>query len=128
MTKGRRSGLSTLLGATNPFGCPKEPWKVREPVEANRAAHPILLHCANLWRLASPESILTPFGATAHPDERRPACSRTPRYSGFAVDDLQRAREFYEATLGLTVSEANGLLTLHLAGGRATRVYPKPEA
>lgn len=48
-------------------------------------------------------------------------------FSGFAVDDLQAARAFYEDTLGLKVSNADGLLTLHLAGGRDTLVYPKPD-
>jgi len=46
-------------------------------------------------------------------------------FSGFAVDDLDRAREFYEGTLGLEVSLDNGLLTLHLAAKRPTLVYPK---
>jgi catechol 2,3-dioxygenase-like lactoylglutathione lyase family enzyme len=50
----------------------------------------------------------------------------TRAFSGFAVDDVARAREFYERTLGIRTSEANGLLTLHLAGGRDTLVYPKP--
>jgi catechol 2,3-dioxygenase-like lactoylglutathione lyase family enzyme len=53
--------------------------------------------------------------------------TNTKAFSGFAVDDLQKAREFYEGTLGLRVSEANGLLTLHLAGGRDTLVYSKPD-
>jgi catechol 2,3-dioxygenase-like lactoylglutathione lyase family enzyme len=53
--------------------------------------------------------------------------ANTKAFSGFAVDDLQKAREFYERTLGLKVSERNGLLTLHLAGGRDTLVYPKPD-
>jgi catechol 2,3-dioxygenase-like lactoylglutathione lyase family enzyme len=48
-------------------------------------------------------------------------------FSGFAVDDLQKARDFYETTLGLRVSENNGLLMLHLAGDRDTLVYPKPD-
>jgi catechol 2,3-dioxygenase-like lactoylglutathione lyase family enzyme len=48
-------------------------------------------------------------------------------FSGFAVPDLQKAQEFYESTLGLKVSEENGLLTLHLAGDRDTLVYPKPD-
>jgi catechol 2,3-dioxygenase-like lactoylglutathione lyase family enzyme len=51
----------------------------------------------------------------------------TKAYSGFAVDDIPRAREFYEGTLGLRVSESDGLLTLHLAGDRDTLVYPKPD-
>jgi catechol 2,3-dioxygenase-like lactoylglutathione lyase family enzyme len=48
-------------------------------------------------------------------------------FSGFAVDDLQKARDFYGTTLGLRVSENNGLLMLHLAGDRDTLVYPKPD-
>lgn len=51
----------------------------------------------------------------------------TKAFSGFAVDDLQQAREFYEGTLGLRVSEGAGLLTLQLAGDRDTLVYPKPD-
>jgi catechol 2,3-dioxygenase-like lactoylglutathione lyase family enzyme len=51
----------------------------------------------------------------------------TKAFSGFAVDDIPRAREFYGETLGLRTSEDNGLLTLHLAGERPTLVYPKPD-
>ena len=50
----------------------------------------------------------------------------TRAFSGFAVDDVSKAREFYSETLGLRTSEENGLLTLHLAGDRDTLVYPKP--
>ncbi len=50
----------------------------------------------------------------------------TKAFSGFSVDDIPRAREFYGDTLGLEVSEENGMLTLHLAGDRPTLVYPKP--
>jgi catechol 2,3-dioxygenase-like lactoylglutathione lyase family enzyme len=48
-------------------------------------------------------------------------------FSGFAVNDLPAARQFYGETLGLRTSEQNGLLWLHLAGGRDTLVYPKPD-
>jgi predicted enzyme related to lactoylglutathione lyase len=51
----------------------------------------------------------------------------TKAFSGFAVDDLEKAQQFYEKTLGLRVTGENGLLTLHLAGGRDTLVYPKPD-
>jgi catechol 2,3-dioxygenase-like lactoylglutathione lyase family enzyme len=51
----------------------------------------------------------------------------TPAFSGFAVDDIAKAREFYEGTLGIETSERNGILTLHLGGGRPTLVYPKPD-
>ncbi len=50
----------------------------------------------------------------------------TKAFSGFSVNDLQKAREFYEQTLGLEVSETNGLLELHIAGGTNVLVYPKP--
>ena len=53
--------------------------------------------------------------------------ANTKAFSGFAVPDLPKARAFYEDTLGLRVSEANDLLTLHLAGDRDTLVYPKPD-
>ena len=51
-------------------------------------------------------------------------------YNGFAVDDMAAARDFYTETLGLEVTvldESNGLMTLHLAGGRDTLVYVKPD-
>jgi catechol 2,3-dioxygenase-like lactoylglutathione lyase family enzyme len=51
----------------------------------------------------------------------------TKAFSGFAVDDIQAARKFYGETLGLDTSEQYGLLTLHLAGGRDTLVYPKSD-
>ena len=51
----------------------------------------------------------------------------TKAFSGFAVDDLERARRFYGETLGLKTSEDHGLLTLHIAGDRPTLVYPKPD-
>jgi catechol 2,3-dioxygenase-like lactoylglutathione lyase family enzyme len=54
--------------------------------------------------------------------------ANTPAFSGFAVDDIDAAREFYRDTLGLKVTdEAMGILTLHLAGDRPTMVYPKPD-
>ncbi len=49
----------------------------------------------------------------------------TKAFSGFSVDDIGPARKFYAETLGLRVSERNGLLFLHLAGDRDTLVYPK---
>jgi catechol 2,3-dioxygenase-like lactoylglutathione lyase family enzyme len=55
----------------------------------------------------------------------------TKAYSGFAVDDLEKAREFYGDTLGLktsVISEEMGLMTLHLAGDRDTLVYEQPDA
>jgi predicted enzyme related to lactoylglutathione lyase len=52
----------------------------------------------------------------------------TKIFSAFAVDDLAQARKFYGETLGIRVSEGqHGLLTLHLAGDRDTRMYAKPD-
>ena len=48
-------------------------------------------------------------------------------FSGFAVDDIEAARGFYGDTLGLTVTEENGMLTLQLAGDRPTLIYPKDD-
>lgn len=53
----------------------------------------------------------------------------TPAYSGFAVDDLGRASKFYSEVLGLRTTSAGNdhLMTLHLAGGRDTLLYDKPD-
>jgi catechol 2,3-dioxygenase-like lactoylglutathione lyase family enzyme len=53
--------------------------------------------------------------------------ANTKAFSGFAVDDLEKARAFYAETLGIEVSEENGLVNLELAGGRDTLIYPKPD-
>jgi predicted enzyme related to lactoylglutathione lyase len=50
----------------------------------------------------------------------------TKAFSGFSVDDIPKAKTFYGDTLGLAVSEENGMLQLHLAGGGEIIVYPKP--
>jgi catechol 2,3-dioxygenase-like lactoylglutathione lyase family enzyme len=50
----------------------------------------------------------------------------TKAFSGFSVNDIQKAKEFYGKTLGLEVSETHGLLKLHLAGGTNVLIYPKP--
>jgi catechol 2,3-dioxygenase-like lactoylglutathione lyase family enzyme len=48
-------------------------------------------------------------------------------FSGFSVDDTARAREFYEQTLGLEVSELPnaGLIQITIANGGKVLVYPK---
>ena len=46
-------------------------------------------------------------------------------FSGFSVDDIEKAREFYGDTLGLEVGDG-GMGTLHLRlGGNGVFVYPK---
>ena len=51
----------------------------------------------------------------------------TRAYSGFSVNDVQKAKAFYGQTLGLEVSEAYGQLELHIAGGTMILVYPKSD-
>jgi catechol 2,3-dioxygenase-like lactoylglutathione lyase family enzyme len=46
-------------------------------------------------------------------------------FSGFSTNDISRAKAFYADTLGLEVTEENGMLTLHLAGGGRVLIYPK---
>jgi predicted enzyme related to lactoylglutathione lyase len=47
-------------------------------------------------------------------------------FSGFSVNDLARAKEFYSQVLGLDVTEEQGFLRLHLAGGTDVLAYAKP--
>jgi catechol 2,3-dioxygenase-like lactoylglutathione lyase family enzyme len=53
--------------------------------------------------------------------------AKSKAYSGFSVNDIDAARTFYGETLGLEVSEENGMLTLHIADGGNILVYPKPD-
>jgi catechol 2,3-dioxygenase-like lactoylglutathione lyase family enzyme len=51
-------------------------------------------------------------------------------FSGFAVDDLDKARQFYGEALGLEVEvldEENGLLSLKHPGDLATLAYLSPD-
>lgn len=52
--------------------------------------------------------------------------SNTKAFSGFAVNDLQKAKEFYGQTLGLGVRELAEGLELQIAGGTRIFIYPKP--
>ena len=50
----------------------------------------------------------------------------TKAFSGFSVDDIERARQFYGETLGLTVSDSEeGILVLEIAGENQHRRLPK---
>ena len=54
----------------------------------------------------------------------------TKAFSSFAVDDIAAAERFYGETLGLKTTrlpEMGDLLILHLANGRDTMIYPKPD-
>jgi catechol 2,3-dioxygenase-like lactoylglutathione lyase family enzyme len=48
-------------------------------------------------------------------------------FSGFSVDDLAKAKEFYSVTLGLTVEHDGVGARLHLPGGGSVFFYPKPD-
>jgi hypothetical protein len=42
-------------------------------------------------------------------------------FSGFSVNDIGKAKEFYSRTLGMEVSEEHGHLHLHIGEGSSTR-------
>lgn len=49
-------------------------------------------------------------------------------FSGFSVDDLQKAKKFYSEVLELNVVDnPMGLLELHIEGINKIIVYPKPD-
>jgi len=50
-------------------------------------------------------------------------------FSGFSVNDIGKAKEFYGKTLGLEVKDDTampGILHLEISGGNAIVIYPKP--
>jgi len=51
----------------------------------------------------------------------------TKAFSGFSVDDIPRAKDFYSNVLGLDVSDVEemGMLDLNIVGGTVILVYPK---
>ena len=50
----------------------------------------------------------------------------TKAFSGFSVDNLDKAKEFYGQTLGLKVTEAmEGAVNIHLPGGAEVFIYEK---
>lgn len=49
----------------------------------------------------------------------------TRAFTGFSANDIPAARAFYADTLGLGVTDENGMLRLHLGGGGTVLVYPK---
>ena len=55
-----------------------------------------------------------------------PTLGGSRAFSGFSSNDIGKARDFYGKTLGLKVTEANGILTLHPEGGGRVVIYPKP--
>jgi len=50
----------------------------------------------------------------------------SPAFSGFSVNDIKKAKEFYGETLGLNVSDDwMGVLRLSVTGGTNIMIYPK---
>jgi catechol 2,3-dioxygenase-like lactoylglutathione lyase family enzyme len=49
----------------------------------------------------------------------------TRPFSGFSVDDIPAAKQFYGDTLGLPVSDLNGMLMIDIGAGAEVLVYPK---
>lgn len=49
-------------------------------------------------------------------------------FSGFSTDDIPKAKAFYEGTLGLDVTDENGMLNLKFPGGQTVLIYPKGDA
>jgi len=50
-------------------------------------------------------------------------------FSGFSVDDVDKARDFYSGVLGLDAEvRAMGILTITLPGGAEVIAYPKGDA
>lgn len=66
------------------------------------------------------------MGEDSEKEGRASVFKDTAAFSGFSTDDTQKTKEFYSQVLGLDVSEANGIVHLHLAGGTHILVYPKP--
>ena len=55
----------------------------------------------------------------------------TRAFSSFSVSDLEKAKKFYEDTLGLQtktidMGEGNKVMELHIPGGAMVMIYPKP--
>lgn len=52
--------------------------------------------------------------------------SYTTAFSGFSVDDLQKAKAFYSDVLGLKVEEGDGGLHINITDDSVVYAYPKP--
>jgi predicted enzyme related to lactoylglutathione lyase len=54
----------------------------------------------------------------------------TKAFSSFSVNDITKAKNFYQDTLGIDVKTMpmgeEGLLELHINGGNPVMIYPKP--
>jgi catechol 2,3-dioxygenase-like lactoylglutathione lyase family enzyme len=50
-----------------------------------------------------------------------------PAFSGFSAADIPAEEHFYRDTLGLDVTNEDGMLMLDLAGGQRVLIYPKDD-
>lgn len=48
-------------------------------------------------------------------------------FSGFSVNNIARAKQFYGETLEMVVREEQGMLNLHLGSGADVLIYPKDD-
>lgn len=62
-------------------------------------------------------------------ENESPLFKDSPAFSSFAVDDIQKAKQFYADTLGVEIAEdaTMGILTLKSASGANIIIYPKPD-
>jgi catechol 2,3-dioxygenase-like lactoylglutathione lyase family enzyme len=83
---------------------------------------------AGFAQLRSPREFRPRVSSSGGLEQRKepPMFKDTHAFSGFAVNDVRKAKAFYGETLGLDVSESNGMLTLNIAGGTRVLLYPKP--
>jgi predicted enzyme related to lactoylglutathione lyase len=52
----------------------------------------------------------------------------TKAFSGYSVNDIQKAKKFYQETLGLNVKDnPMGIIELHIEGSNPIILYPKPD-
>ena len=50
---------------------------------------------------------------------------RDEAFSGFSVDDIPKAMDFYGQVLGMDVSEEHGMLRIGIGSGKSVLAYPK---
>ncbi len=54
--------------------------------------------------------------------------TKSKAFSSFSVNDLQKAKAFYQEILGLNVTDnPMGLIEIQMEGGNKILVYPKPD-
>jgi catechol 2,3-dioxygenase-like lactoylglutathione lyase family enzyme len=60
-------------------------------------------------------------------NKKKNMLTNSKAFSGFSVDDLQKAKRFYGDVLGLKVTDnPMGLLDLYTEGNNKILIYPKP--